>query len=142
MRFWRARFLNSMVAVVAALAWFTSTHHCLLRVLTATQGTAASACHCSEHCHGAGAQQNGQSTMLACCQGLLSPALELAQSKVKFTAVLLGYQLAFLDQIVDFAASQTGSICTEYDTGPPPKDCFVQTVLRRSLRENAPPSLI
>ncbi|MFY9986815.1 MAG: hypothetical protein WAM44_06195 [Chthoniobacterales bacterium] len=109
--------------------------------MKATPG-AASACHCSEHRHGAGAQENGQSTMLACCQGLLSPALELAQSKVKFTAVLLGYQLAPLDQIVDFAASQTGSICTEYDTGPPPKDCFVQTVLRRSLRENAPPSLI
>jgi hypothetical protein len=131
-----------MVAVVAALAWFTSTHHCLLNATTAIPGASASACHCSEHRHAAGGQETGQSTMLACCQGLLSAALELAQSKVKFIPVLLGYQLAPIAQIVDFAPSQTASIGTEHDTGPPPKDCFVQTVLRSSLCENAPPSLI
>jgi hypothetical protein len=28
---------------------------------------------------------------------------------------------------------------TEYDTGPPAPGFFVETVLQRSLRENAPP---
>lgn len=77
--------------------------------------------------------------MLACCQGLLSVAPEFAQNKVKFTPIALGFQLAGVDQVVHFGALQTADVDTEYGTGPPLENCFLKTVLKRSLPENAPP---
>jgi hypothetical protein len=138
MSFRRARWFNSAVAIVAALAWFTATHHCLLGVMNEGQGTVASACGCSDHCKGSG-QNNQPSLMLACCQGLLSPALELAQANVKFSPVLLGLQLTAVAQLGNPEAFETVSVGTEYDTGPPRENCFLETVLKRSLPENAPP---
>lgn len=77
--------------------------------------------------------------MLACCQGLLSAAPESAQSKVKFTPIALGFQLIGFERIAHFGAVQTADVIAEYDTGPPRENCFLQTVLKRSLPENAPP---
>jgi hypothetical protein len=77
--------------------------------------------------------------MLACCQGLLSPGLELAQVKLKFAPVLLGLQSSALDRLIRFETLQRAGLSAEYDTGPPGGSCFVATVLKRSLRENAPP---
>ena len=77
--------------------------------------------------------------MLACCQGLLSVAPEFAQSKVKFTPVALGFRLTDIDRVTHFGALQTADVIAEYDTGPPRENCFLQTVLKRSLPENAPP---
>ena len=137
MSFKPARFFTSTVAILAALAWFTATHHCLLGLVRDAQSPAASACHCQNHCQGPSGQEKGR--MLACCQGLLSAAPEFAQGKVKFTPIALGFQLAGLDRIVHFGALQTADVDTEYDTGPPRENCFLQTVLKRSLPENAPP---
>jgi hypothetical protein len=78
--------------------------------------------------------------MLACCQGLLSVAPEFAQSKVKFTPIAVGFQLTGVDWVVHYRALQTANVDTEYDTGPPRENCFLETVLKRSLPENAPPS--
>ena len=77
--------------------------------------------------------------MLACCQGLLSAAPEFAQIKVKFTPIPLGFQLTGIDRVVHFVALQTADVDTECDTGPPRENCFLETVLKRSLPENAPP---
>jgi hypothetical protein len=77
--------------------------------------------------------------MLACCQGLLSAAPEFAQSKVKFTPIALGFQLIGFERIAHFGTVQTPDVIVEYDTGPPRENCFLQTVLKRSLPENAPP---
>jgi hypothetical protein len=77
--------------------------------------------------------------MLACCQGLVSPGIEQTKANLKFTPLLLGLQLMAVDPLVDFDAQHTPSASTEYDTGPPGENCFVETVLKRSLPENAPP---
>ena len=77
--------------------------------------------------------------MLACCQGLLSAAPEFAQSKVKFTPIALGFQLIGFERIAHFGTVQTPDVIAKYDTGPPRENCFLQTVLKRSLPENAPP---
>jgi hypothetical protein len=137
MSFKSARFFTSTVAILAALAWFTATHHCLLGVISDTQSPAASACHCQDHCQDSGSQGKGR--MLACCQGLLSAVPELAQSKVKFSPIALGFQLAGVDRVIHFEALQTPDVDREYDTGPPGENCFLETVLKRSLPENAPP---
>ena len=138
MWFRHARCFNSTLAIVAALAWFTATHHCLLGVMNDSQSTIVSACHCSDHSKASG-RNGGPSLMLACCQGLLSPALELAQAKVKFSPVLLGLQLTAVDQLRSSEAFQAAGVGTKYDTGPPRENCFLETVLKRSLPENAPP---
>jgi hypothetical protein len=77
--------------------------------------------------------------MLACCLGLLSVAPEFAQNKVRFTSIALGFQLTGIDRVIHFAAPQADDVDTEYDTGPPRGNCFLATVLKRSLPENAPP---
>jgi hypothetical protein len=77
--------------------------------------------------------------MLACCQGLLSQALELGQAKIKFSPIPLGLQLTAVDQRGTLEALQTAYVGTEYETGPPRENCFLETVLKRSLPENAPP---
>ena len=139
MSFWRARLLSSTVAILAALAWFTSTNHCLLGVAKDGQGTAGSACHCSEHGKASGGQPSSPSLMLTCCQGLLSAALELAQTKVKFSPLLLWFQLAAVGHLVAFESRQFANSSAEYDTGPPKGDCFLSTVLKRSQPAHAPP---
>ena len=139
MSFWRARLLSSTVAILAALAWFTSTNHCLLGVVNAGQSTAGSACHCAEHCKTSGAQSQGASAMLSCCQGLLSPGVELTQAKLKVSLIFLGFQPAFLDRLTRFEALLIPNLSAEYDTGPPKENCFVSTVLKRSLPAHAPP---
>ena len=137
MSFKSARFFTSTVAILAALAWFTATHHCLLGLVRDAQRPAASACHCQSHRQSSSGQEKGQ--MLACCQGLLSAAPEFAQSKVKFTPIPVGFQLTGFDRVAHFGALQTADVDTEYDTGPPGENCFLETVLKRSLPENAPP---
>jgi hypothetical protein len=141
MWFGQARFFNATVAIVAALAWFAGTHHCLLGLMTQPHSTAVSACHCSEPSKGSGACNDGPSRMLACCQGLLSPHSELAQAKVKFNPVLVGFQLLEVGHLVPVQAPQSTVLSTEYDTGPPAWNAFVATVLKRSLCENAPPRI-
>ena len=141
MSFRHARFFNAAVAMVAALAWFTATSHCLLRVVNHGQSTVASVCHCSDHCKGPD-QNSSRSLMLSCCQGLLSPASELAQAKVKFSPIPLGLQLTALHRRVTLEAAQTPSASAVYDTGPPRENSFLQTVLKRSLPENAPPLFV
>jgi hypothetical protein len=77
--------------------------------------------------------------MLACCQGLLSTGAELAQAKVKFNPVLLRLQSLAVDRPIRFETLQRAGLSAEYETGPPRESCFIETVLKRSLRENAPP---
>ena len=132
-----ARFFSPAIAILATLAWFAATHHCLLGLMRDAQSPTASGCHCQNHDHDSTGQEKGQ--MLACCQGLLSAAPESAQSKVKFTPIALGFQLADVDRAIHFGALQTADVNAEYDTGPPRKNSLLETVLKRSLPENAPP---
>lgn len=140
MPFKPARFFSPVVAILVALAWFTATHHCLLGLMTTAQSPAASACHCQNHGQSPRSQEKGG--MLVCCQGLLSTAPEFAQSKVKFTSIALGFQLTSFEPIAHFGALQTADVIIEYDTGPPRENCFLETVLKRSLPENAPPFFV
>ena len=77
--------------------------------------------------------------MLACCQGLLSPSVELTQAKLKVSLIFLGFQPAFLDRLTLFEASAIPNLSADDDTGPPTENCFLSTVLKRSLPAHAPP---
>lgn len=139
MWFRQPRFFSATVAIVAALGWFTGTHHCLLGFITQPQNPAVVVCHCSEPYKGSGARSETPSRMLACCQGLVSSNSELATSKIKYSPILLEFQLLALPHFLLIQSPQRTALSTESDTGPPVGNCFVETVLRRSLRENAPP---
>ena len=79
--------------------------------------------------------------MLACCQGLLSPSVELTQGKLHASLIFLGFQPSTLDRLTRFEALLIPTLSAEYETGPPKENCFVSTVLKRSLPAHAPPFL-
>ena len=141
MWFGQARSFNATVAMVAALVWFTGTHHCLLGLMVQSQGRALTACHCPDHSRKPGDPNDGPSRMLACCQGLQSSNFEVAKAKITFNPMLVGIQLFAIGHVVLPKAPKSILQSTEYDTGPPSASSFVGTMLRRSLRENAPPLL-
>ena len=134
-----ARFFNGTVALVAVLAWLTGTNHCLLGLMKQPQERALAISHCPEHSQKSGGADHGPSGMLACCQGLLSSNFEVAKAKIAFSPVLEAIQLFPVAQLVLPEAPRSILLSAESDTGPPWRGSFVGTVLRRSLRENAPP---
>jgi hypothetical protein len=133
----QARLLKATVIILTTIAWLAGTNHCLLG--SAFEGAPTVTCHCSDHGKASGTQSQTASGMLACCQGLLSPGLELAQTKVKSSPVRLRFQLIALDRLVRFETLLRFGLGAQYETGPPCESSFVATVLKRSLRENAPP---
>ena len=137
----KARFFNAAVAVVAVLAWFSGTNHCALGLIKQPQTTAVPICHCPEHSGKADGNAPDTSGMLACCQGLLSSNIDVSKAKISFSPVLVGIQLFAISHLVLPEAPKSILLSTEYDTGPPSASFFLETVLRRSLCENAPPLL-
>jgi hypothetical protein len=134
-----ARLFNGTVALVAVLVWFTGTNHCLLGFVKQPLNTAVSMSHCPDHSKKSGGAHDGASAMLSCCQGLQSPNFEVAKAKIAFSPVLVAIQLFAVAQLILPEAPRRILLRTEHDTGPPWPGSFVGTVLRRSLRENAPP---
>jgi hypothetical protein len=136
----KAKFLNLAVSVFAVLAWFTGPNHCLLGVMHGTQGIAFSVSHCPEHSKASG--QTDDRGMLACCQGLVSPNIDLTKTKISFSPILVGIHLFATDDRASSEAPKGIHLTARDDTGPPSAGCFVEIVLQRSLRENAPPSCL
>jgi hypothetical protein len=145
MQFWSPRILKAIAVLVIALAWFAGTNHCSLGAAftgkAGNDGNGASAptCHCAEHCKTSNAHSQGPSAMLVCCQGLLSPSVELTQAKLKVSLIFLGFQPWALDWLTRFEALEIQNLSADYHTGPPKENCFVSTVLKRSLPSHAPP---
>ena len=135
----KARFFNATVAVLAVLAWFAGTNHCALALIEHPQKAAVPISHCPEHSAKTDRNAPGSSGMLACCQGLLSPNLDVQKSKISFSPVLVGIQLFEVGFLILPEAHKSILPSAEYDTGPPSAGSFIETVLRRSLCENAPP---
>lgn len=135
----RARFFSATVVVVTVLAWFTGTNHCLLGLMGGPQNAACLVSHCPEHAKESGGAAHSPSGMLACCQGLQSAHFEVAKVKIAHSPVLVGIQLFAVSDLFLPEAPQSILLNMKYDTGPPVSNSFVATVLKRSLRENAPP---
>ena len=135
----KARFFNAAVAVVAALAWFTGTNHCLLGLMKQPGNSVVLMSHCPDHSKKPSEPGDGPFAMLACCKGLQSVNFEVAKAKIAFSPVLVAILFLAIGHLVLSEAPKRIVLSTEDDTGPPWRDSFVGTVLRRSLRENAPP---
>ena len=133
----QARSLNGIAAVVAVLAWLAGTNHCLLGLRHQPKSKTVSTCTCPNHSEKSDGAAPGSSTMLGCCQGLQSPKIDLAKAKIG--PVLVGLHLLPTAHFTLPEAPRNILQNTEYDTGPPATGFFVETVLQRSLRENAPP---
>jgi hypothetical protein len=135
----KAGIFSATVALVTVLAWFTGTNHCLLGLMGRPQNAACLVSHCPEHAKKSGDASHNPSGMLACCQGALKRQFRGGESKVAFSPSFVAIGLFAVGQL--FLADAPKSILpkTEYDTGPPASSSFVATVLKRSLRENAPP---
>lgn len=134
----KAKFLNATVAAVTVLAWFTAANHCLL-ALQQSQRRAVATSNCPGHSEESRGTDHGPSGMLSCCQGLNSPNIEVAKAKISFRPILVGIHLFATAYPVLPETPRGIRPNTEYDTGPPSAGSFVEIVLQRSLRENAPP---
>src|SRR5260370_41985752 len=137
----KARVFNDAVAVVAVLAWLSGINQCALGLIKQRHPTVVPSSHGPEHSGKTDGNAPGPSGMLACCQGLLSSNIDVAKAKISFSSVLVGIHLFAIDHLVLPEAPKRILPRTEYGTGPPSGSSFVGTVLRRSLRENAPPLL-
>ena len=135
----KAGIFSATVALVTVLAWFTGTNHCLLGLMGWPQNAACLVSHCPEHAKKSGDASHNPSGMLSCCQGLQSANPEVAKAKIAFSPVLVAIQLFAVRHLFLPEAPKSILLNTEYDTGPPASSSFVATVLKRSLRENAPP---
>jgi len=135
----RGNNFNATVAVVAVVAWFAGTNHCLLGLLDQPLKVGQPLAHCPEHSKKSGETDHGPSRMLACCQGLQSADFEVAKAKTAFGPGLVAIGLFAVGQVFLTDAPKSILPKTEYDTGPPSAGFFVGTVLRRVFRENAPP---
>ena len=135
----RVRIFNAAIAMVAVVAWFAGTNHCLLGLLDQPLKVAHPMSHCPEHSKKSGETDHGPSRMLACCQGLQSINFEVAQVKIAFSPSLVAIGFFAVGQLFLLDTPKGIPPKTEYDTGPPSLGFFVGTVLRRALRENAPP---
>jgi len=82
----RPNIFNATVAIVAVLAWFAGTNHCLLGLLDQPLKVAHPMAHCPEHSKKSSETDHGPSTMLACCQGLQSANFEVAKIKIAFSS--------------------------------------------------------
>jgi hypothetical protein len=137
----KAGIFSATVALVTVLVWFAGTNHCLLSLMERPQNAACLVSHCPEHAKKSGDAGQSPSGMLACCQGLQSANFDVAKPKIVFSPVLVAIQLFAVRHLVLPEAPKSILLRTEYDTGPPSASFFLETVLRRSLRENAPPLL-
>ena len=137
--FGKTGIFSATVSLVTVLAWFTGTNHCLLGLMGRPLPAACLASHCPEHAKTSGGASHNPSGMLACCQGLQSANFEVAKAKIAFSPVLFAIQLFAVRHLFLPEAPKTILLNMEYDTGPPAFSSFVATVLKRSLRENAPP---
>ncbi len=135
----KAGIFSATVALVTVLAWFTGTNHCLLGLVGRPQNAACLASHCPEHAKKSGEAGHRSSGMLACCQGLQSANFDVAKAKIAFSPVLVAIQFFAVRHLFLPEAPKSILLNMEYDTGPPSSSSFVATVLKRSLRENAPP---
>jgi hypothetical protein len=133
----KARSLNGTAAVVAVLVWLTSTNHCLLGLMHQPKSKTVSTCTCPNHSEKSDGAARGSSAMLGCCQGLQSAKIDLPKTKIEL--VLVGLHLLPTTHFTSSETSRNIPQNTEYDTGPPATGFFVETVLQRCLRENAPP---
>ena len=93
------------------------------------------------HCSKTDGKPLSQSGMLACCQGLLSSDLDTGKEKASSGFLVFAIELFVIGLFVFPKVQKRILPNTEYDTGPPSPDFLVETVLRRSLCENAPPGL-
>jgi|SRR6516164_10542304 hypothetical protein len=134
----KTRSFSATVAVVAVIAWFTGTNHCLLGFMKRPADAAVSMSHCPAHSEKSGGNDDDSSGLLACCQGLQSANFELAKAKVAFSPVLVAIHFLPISRLGHPEAPASIIPGTGYDTGPP-VNSFVRTVLRCSLRENGPP---
>ena len=122
----RARFFDATFSVLAVLAWLTSTNHCTLEHLKQPEKAAASMASCPEHAQKSGGSNNDASGMLACCQGLQSPDIQVGKTKTFFNPVLARIQLLAIGDLVFPDAPMSILPSTEYHTAPPLGSSFVE----------------
>ena len=128
---------RAVIATGMMAAWWVAFDHCALASVFIHPGESSPA---EEHCSGHSQPEKKPSQgELPCCKSLVATT---AAAKIS-----AGYDTSFfairpdLTAEVPFVVRRTEAPCLELDTGPPGLRTFAASVLQRSLRAHAPPSL-
>ena len=138
-----ARLFSATISLVALAAWFVASNHCALANVVPKAAEPA-----SEHSHCGSSPQStdneekgGECDGSKCCKSLSVPTLAFAKTVVSCDNALFVANDYLAGDFASLGTHHDAPIC-ELDTGPPVTPSFAESVLQRSLRAHAPPSLV
>lgn len=135
----RQRLVRLPIVAIGVAAWLVISNHCALAAFEARAKTPVPSCHESPPTNHAPANRGHQSGV-ECCKVLRATLLTFSSNLVENDT----FAVAALDGLVAFISAADESRLTpviEWDTGPPARASFAETVLQRSLLAHAPPRL-
>ncbi len=127
-------FLRALFVAVMICSWLATTNHCALAAFAARPGASES---CPMHSKPA---QPKEDTGLVCCHVIPAHAAFAVVKVVAPDGQLLATGSLFPGAIVHDLGPRE-PVLLACDTGPPLLPSFAESVLQRSLRAHAPPSL-
>jgi hypothetical protein len=136
MRSNQARFIAKFIALIAVMAWFVASNHCVLSALVERMAKGVNVSVECNHCPPKDSKDGKSGGMSGCCKGIKVTAS---------TPRLIGFDTAFsgtlactMDMLIP-QASADGVVVGVAGAGPPRAMSFAEIVLARSFQSHAPP---
>jgi hypothetical protein len=124
-----------LTVIIAAVAWFFISNHCVLAELQ-TAPKAKTSCH-QPCCGGQPLSKNKSENATECCKTLRA-TLAGAKDVAGYDSSLFALQLYFIGPVIP--TNDSGPIpILKLDTGPPFVSTFAESVLQQSILAHAPP---
>jgi hypothetical protein len=135
----RVRSVSAPAVIVALIAWFGVSNHCVLDAIARQKMTSAVDC-CPFHSHPIKPQNQKQSDAQPCCKILRAIVANSTKDRARLVIDLTDVDIPFAKPVV-FAQPKISLSSAALETGPPGAFSFAELILQRSLRAHAPPSL-
>ena len=125
-----------MVVTVAICSWIAISNHCAFAALATKPASAQNECPF----HSKPAKQKEQSTQVQCCKILRAVVSTAGKSWTRDHTSFSDID-PYFEKLALIVTSRNALLPLLLDTGPPGLRTFAASVLQRSLRAHAPPSL-
>lgn len=132
----RASMARILTVIIAAVAWFFISNHCVLAELQ-TAPKAKTSCH-QPCCGGQPLSKNKSENAGECCKTLRATLAGAAKDFAGYDGSLFALQFYFIGPVISTTDSGPTPVL-ELDTGPPFVSTFAESVLQRSILAHAPP---
>jgi hypothetical protein len=136
------RLFHATFSLVALAAWLVASNHCAIGSFMPAQAEAAATAH--QHCASeqpaapTDSEKDPSCDGSKCCKSLSAPTIAFAKNPVQFDT--LSWTDAPLFAAIAAPAGEDHHLpISEFDTGPPERPSFAESVLQRSILAHAPP---